>query len=91
MKIIKRDGREVPFEQDKIFQAIMKADASCREAGVKKCMATVDAIQLTDTVEEKCESLGRSVGVEEIQDMIVSGLMDAGFVHHALQRISAPP
>lgn len=84
MKIIKRDGREVPFEQDKIFQAIMKADASCREAGVKKCMATVDAIQLTDTVEEKCESLGRSVGVEEIQDMIVSGLMDAGFVHHAL-------
>ena len=84
MKIIKRDGREVPFEQQKIFRAIMKADASCREAGVKKCMATVDAIRLTDAVEEKCEKLGRSVGVEEIQDMIISGLMDAGFAQHAL-------
>ncbi|MBR2287798.1 MAG: anaerobic ribonucleoside-triphosphate reductase, partial [Clostridia bacterium] len=76
--------REVPFEQQKIFRAIMKADASCREAGVKKCMATVDAIRLTDAVEEKCEKLGRSVGVEEIQDMIISGLMDAGFAQHAL-------
>ena len=84
MKIIKRDGREVPFEQDKIFRAIMKADAACREEGVRNCMATEDAVRLTGTVEKKCEKLGRSVGVEEIQDMIISGLVDAGFVHHAL-------
>ena len=84
MKIIKRDGREVPFEPNKIFRAIMKSDASCREEGVKNCMATEDAVKLTDAVEEKCLKLGRSAGVEEIQDMIISGLMDAGFVQHAL-------
>lgn len=84
MKIIKRDGREVPFEQDKIFRAIMKADASCREEGEKLCMATEDVTRLTAAVTEKCEKLGRSVGVEEVQDMVISGLVDAGFVHHAL-------
>ena len=84
MKVIKRDGREVPFSKDRIWNAVAKADTSCREEGIEPCMATADISKLSDLVAEKCEALGRAVNVEEIQDMIISALADMGYLHHAL-------
>ena len=71
MKVIKRDGTEVPFDYTKIKNAIEAANA---------CVAEKD--RLSDTmvgfivgnVEKRCDALGRAVSVEEIQDMIVDEL-----------------
>ena len=71
MKVIKRNGTEVPFDYTKIKNAIEAANA---------CVAEKD--RLSDTmvgfivgnVEKRCDALGRAVSVEEIQDMIVDEL-----------------
>ena len=74
MKVIKRDGREVPFNYTKIKRAIEAANAEVAEAD-----------RLSDTmvgtvagrVEKRCEALNRAVSVEEIQDMIEDELLAA--------------
>ena len=71
MKVIKRNGTEVPFDYTIIKNAIEAANA---------CVAKKD--RLSDTmvgfivgnVEKRCDALGRAVSVEEIQDMIVDEL-----------------
>ena len=75
MKVIKRDGREVPFDYTKIKRAIEAANAEVEEAD-----------RLSDTmvgfvvgrVEKRCGALNRAVSVEEIQDMIEDELLAAG-------------
>ena len=74
MKVIKRDGREVPFDYTKIKRAIEAANAEVAEAD-----------RLSDTMvgfvvgrlEKRCEALNRAVSVEEIQDMIEDELLAA--------------
>ena len=74
MKVIKRDGREVPFDYTRIKRAIEAANAEVAEAD-----------RLSDTmvgfvigsVEKRCGALGRAVPVEEIQDMIEDELLAA--------------
>lgn len=71
MKIIKRDGRELPFDYRIIKSAIEAANADVAEAD-----------RLTDTevgfivgrIEKRCDALNRSVHVEEIQDMVIEEL-----------------
>ena len=75
MKVIKRDGREVPFDRGKIFAAIRSANADIAEAD------RISEHELKHTVgniETKCQQLGRAVSVEEIQDMILDDLAKAG-------------
>lgn len=61
MKVIKRDGREVSFCPDKIKNAIM----SCGVSG-----GYDTAFEISRDVADECETLGRAVTVEEIQDMV---------------------
>ena len=75
MKVIKRDGREVPFDRGKIFVAIGSANADVAEAD------RISEHELKHTVgniETKCRQLGRAVSVEEIQDMVLDALAKAG-------------
>ena len=74
MKIIKRDGREVPYDYEKIKNAIEAANAEVAEED-----------RLSDTmvgfvvgrIEKRIEAAGRSVSVEEVQDMVIDELDQA--------------
>ena len=71
MKVIKRDGTEVPFNIQKITDAIMAANDKEHgqdRVGIDKIM------QIAVIIEARCERLARAVSVEEIQDMVVDEL-----------------
>ena len=74
MKVIKRDGTEVLFDMDKIQKALFRADEAVREAGGEGAMSTAGILEVAMRVQNRCESLGRAAGVEEIQDMIIDEL-----------------
>ena len=74
MKVIKRDGREVPFDYTKIKQAIEAANAEVAEADRLSDMMVGFVV---GRVEKQCEALGRAVSVEEIHDMIEDELLAA--------------
>ena len=73
MKIIKRNGSEVPFDITKIITAITKASDS---VGGKSRLTREQINQIADDVTEQCQALNRAVSVEEIQDMVENKLMD---------------
>ncbi len=76
MKCIKRNGQEVEFNSDKIRKAIMSANNNIDEPEKKLSMEQIEKI--TNEVTAKCESMGRAVGVEEIQDLVEFGVMGEG-------------
>ena len=69
MKVIKRDGREVFFDKDKIRLAIEKAfvevDKELNDFGLNKAKDIANYI----------ESLNKDLSVEEIQDIVENKLM----------------
>lgn len=71
MKIIKRDGREVPYDYRKIKKAIDAANAEVAEADR---LSDTEVGFIVGRIEKRCAALGRSVGVEEIQDMVIDEL-----------------
>ena len=85
MKVIKRDGTEVPFDLDKIQKALFKADEAVRESGGEGALSTADILTMAAAVELRCGKLARAVGVEEIQDMIIDEL-DKG-KHYRVARV----
>ena len=74
MKIIKRDGSEVPYDYRKIIRAI---DAANHDVAVEDRISDTQKNNITSRVEKRCEALGRSVSVEEIQDMVIDELDQA--------------
>lgn len=77
--IIKRDKREVPFHEDKITQAIVKAFSASGNSS-REDTAKV----LTKEVVHVLEESGNSTpAVEEIQDVVEDVLMRNGFVQTA--------
>lgn len=73
MKIIKRNGAEVPFDITKIITAVTKASDSV--SGQSRL--TNDQItQIAAAVTDQCQALNRAVSVEEVQDMVENQLMD---------------
>ena len=73
MKIIKRNGSEVPFDITKIITAVTKASDS---VGGKSRLTREQINQIADDVTEQCQALNRAVSVEEVQDMVENKLMD---------------
>lgn len=75
MKIIKRNGSEVTFDREKIAVAVSKANR-----------ATDTAHELTDgqvesiaqKVESQAAKMGRTLSVEEIQELVETAVMEAG-------------
>ncbi len=73
MKIIKRNGAEVPFDITKIITAVTKASDS---VGDKARLSREQITDIAAAVTDQCQALNRAVSVEEVQDMVENQLMD---------------
>ena len=69
MNVIKRDGREVLFDKDKIRLAVLKAFLEVDKE------ETTYAKDKAKEISNYIESLGKDMNVEEIQDIVVNKLM----------------
>ena len=73
MKIIKRNGAEVPFDITKIITAVTKASDSV--SGQSR-LTREQITQIAAAVTNQCQALNRAVSVEEVQDLVENQLMD---------------
>ena len=73
MKIIKRNGAEVPFDITKIITAVTKASDS---VGGQSRLTREQITQIAAAVTDQCQALNRAVSVEEVQDLVENQLMD---------------
>ena len=73
MKIIKRNGAEVPFDITKIITAVTKASDS---VGGQARLSQEQITQIAAAVTDQCQQLNRAVSVEEVQDLVENQLMD---------------
>ncbi|MBQ7718940.1 MAG: anaerobic ribonucleoside triphosphate reductase [Clostridia bacterium] len=83
-KIIKRDGREVPFNVEKIAQAIYKAAQAI--GGKNYDTALSLAFQVEERVDKMMEP-GQFPSVEQIQDVVEKVLIDNGHAATAKEYI----
>ena len=71
--VVKRDGRHMPFNTEKIKQAILKAfkavDGEITE------YAEAKAENIANYIEGYCEEETKPLSIEEIQDLVENGLM----------------
>ena len=72
-KIIKRDGRLVDFDQNKIIDAVLAAFRAVD--GKETDYALIKAGNIADYIKEKAETSSSLLDVENIQDMVQNGLM----------------
>ena len=71
--VIKRNGKEVQFDLTKIVNAIKKAN---KEVEPIYQMNEYQIKAIAENVAGKCAKLNRAVTVEEIQDMVETGIME---------------
>ena len=71
--VIKRDGREVAFDIEKIINAISKANKEV--SGVHQ-MNRCQIQAVADTIAKNIAGLPRAINVEDIQDMVEKGIME---------------
>ena len=75
MKVIKRNGSEVEFDNQKIIDAVTAAN---NEVDPDQRLDTDAIYRLSKVVEEICENYNRAIGVEEIQEIVESEIMYSG-------------
>lgn len=75
MKIIKRNGQEAQFDKTKISSAISKAN---KEVSGSDKLDKDSINTIADSIEKYASSCGRSLNVEEVQDMVEDHIMDLG-------------
>ena len=71
--VIKRNGQEVPFEIDKIVNAIRKANA---EVDRLHQLNEYQIVAISDKIALEIGAMPHAAGVEEIQDMVERGIME---------------
>ena len=84
-KIVKRDGREVPFNLEKIANAIFKAAQAVGGSDYDEAMAL--ACEVSEKLEVQYHRSGELPTVENIQDMAESVLISHGHVRTAKEYI----
>lgn len=84
-KIIKRDGREVPFNIEKIANAIFRAAQAV--GGSDYDVAMTLACEVSEKIEEKSKLTGEIPTVEKIQDMVETVLVKHGHARTAKEYI----
>ena len=72
MKIIKRSGSEMIFDGGKIVAAVEKAN---NEVVPAERLSDEQVQTIARNVEHMCEEIGRSLNVEEIQDLVENQIM----------------
>ena len=75
MKIIKRSGKEVDFDQNKITNAIIKANLTVDE---NEQLTEKQIANIVDNITKLCKKTRRATSVEEIQDMVERAIMQEG-------------
>ncbi len=75
MKIIKRNGSEAVFDISKIIAAVTKAN-NVVEADQRLTQAQI--LKLADDVQKICLARPHAMNVEEVQDLVEDGIMQAG-------------
>lgn len=73
--VVKRNGQIVKFDQMKILNAITKANNSVPES---ERLNENKISEITSTVVNECAKSTENIGVEDIQDMVETGIMEAG-------------
>ena len=71
--VIKRNGQEVPFEIDKIANAIRKAN---KEVDRIHQLNEYQIVAVSDKIAKEIGALPHAAGVEEIQDLVEKGIME---------------
>ena len=71
--VIKRNGEEVSFDLDKIINAIRAAN---REVDKLHQMNEYQVMAIADTIAQKVNEMRHAVHVEDIQDMVETGIME---------------
>ncbi len=84
MKIIKRNGSEAVFDISKIISAISRANNTVQDASR---MDQSQILEIAANIEEECVRMGRAPSVEEIQEMVETGIMQQGAYEVAKQYI----
>lgn len=72
MKIIKRNGKEVQFDELKITAAIEKANNEVVET---ERLTSEEIDNMTNNVKYQCEKMKRALSVEEIQNLVEDEIM----------------
>ena len=75
MKLIKRSGQEVTFDSEKIFNAIAKANAATTGA---RELIPGQIRSIADRIESYAAGIGRSLSVEEVQELVETEIMKEG-------------
>ena len=75
MKIIKRSGAEVVFDREKIASAIRKANIQVDEIDR---LSEKQITSIVDDIEIQCHKEGHALNVEDIQDLVETGIMANG-------------
>lgn len=73
MKIIKRSGSEVTFDIEKIVAAVVKAN---KEVAHNERLSDEQIMVISKNIEQICKDMGRSLSVEEIQDLVENQIMN---------------
>ena len=71
MRVIKRDGREVQFDWQKVYRAVLKAMMSVNPEVTNEDSAL--AVKIADSI----KALDKDISVEAIQDMVEQKLMQS--------------
>lgn len=84
--VIKRDGRIVKFDSEKIYAAIKAANDHFKNTS--NALSDEEIRRITNDVTEQCKSHGKTFSVEEIQDMVERGIDSAGAFEVAKEYIT---
>lgn len=75
MNVIKRSGEEMPFQPEKIRNAIMKANESVPSYGR---LSDIALDKVVHRVVIDCEAMPHTPNVEDVQEIVETQLMEAG-------------
>lgn len=84
INIIKRNGQEVEFNENKIMNAISKAN---KEVPENDRLTKRQIEIIANTIKEKCLNIDHEFSVEEIQDLVEMGIMKHNGYHVAQRYI----
>ena len=72
--VIKRDGSQVQYDKDKIYEAINAANEECKERG-DKYLYINDIYDAIEDIDIRCHACETDIDVEEIQNIVERVLM----------------
>ena len=84
MKIMKRNGREAAFDREKIAAAVTKANLATDQPPE---LSGGQVAQLALSVEQAAARMGRTLSVEEIQELVETEIMRLGAFETSMRYI----